>query len=233
MTHATGYALIIGASRGLGLGLAGEYLSRGWRVLATVRDAKGEEALRTLAAGLPGTLETETLDINASDQIKQLSASLTPGSLDLLFVNAGVTNDPRAPIATVETEEFLRVMATNVLSPMRVVEWLADRVSDDGTIAVMSSTMASVSLNQTGSWEAYRASKAALNMALKSYSLRSEHRGHTLLAVSPGWVRTDMGGDSAPLDVATSVRGIADMIEARSGTAGFFYVNYENEDLPH
>lgn len=227
-----GYALIAGASRGLGLGLAGEYLSRGWRVLATVRDEKGEDALRALAEGLPGTLETARLDIDEPDQIRRLGESLAPGALDLLFVNAGVTNDPGEPIGAVETGEFARVMATNVLGPMRMVEWLADRVAADGAIAVMSSTMASVSLNEAGGWEVYRASKAALNMAMKCYAVRGGHGGRTLLAVSPGWVRTDMGGGGAPLDVATSVRGIADMIARRRATAGFFFVDYRNRDLP-
>lgn len=232
MAGTTGFALIVGASRGLGLGLAGEYLARGWRVLATVRDRKGEDGLRGLAEGLPGTLEIAHLDVDEPGQIRQLGERLAPGALDLLFVNAGVTNRPSEPIGEVETEEFARVMLTNVLGPMRVVEWLADRVADEGTIAAMSSNMASVSLNEAGSWEVYRASKSALNMLMKCYSVRRGRGRHTLLAVSPGWVRTDMGGDAAPLDVATSVRGIADMIERRRGSAGFFYVDYQDRDLP-
>src|SRR5579863_8317707 len=131
-------ALIVGASRGLGLGLAREYLSRGWRVVATGRDAKAA-ALRGLRADFKEALEIESVDIADGDQIAALRKRLADRRFDLLFVNAGVTNDPDETIGEVSTEEFIRVMTTNALGPMRVIETFIDRVRPDGVVAVMSS----------------------------------------------------------------------------------------------
>ena len=152
--------------------------------------------------------------------------------LDLLFVNAGITNDRHQPIGAVPDADFTRVMATNALGPMRVIEALQDLVRPDGTIAVMSSILGSVGANESGGWEVYRASKAALNTLMRSYAARHRAGRRTLLAIAPGWVRTDMGGSTAPLDVATSMRGVVDTIEARRGTPGMFYVDYRNAIVP-
>ncbi len=95
----------------------------------------------------------------------------------------------------------------------------------------MSSGLGSVTNNLTGGWEAYRASKAALNTMIRSYAYRAP-AGRTILTIAPGWVRTDMGGPGATLDIGTSVRGIADVIIARRGVPGHAYVNYEGKELP-
>src|ERR1700753_1209485 len=194
-------ALIVGASRGLRLGLTREYLSHGWRVVATARDAKAA-ALLALRTEFKGALEIETVDIAEGDQIASLRQRLAERRFDLLFVNAGVTNDPDETIGEVATEEFTRVMVTNVLGPMRVVETFIDRVRPAGVVAVMSSGLGSVADNDGGGWEVYRASKAALNTLMKSFAARRSDK-RTYLVMSPGWVRTDMGGPSASLDVAT------------------------------
>ena len=149
----------------------------------------------------------------------------------MLLVNAGVANGAAEILPDVSTEDFVRTMTTNALSPLRVIEALAELVTPDGTIAAMSSGLGSVANNTRGEWEMYRGSKAALNTFLRSYAVRAG-AGRTVIAVVPGWVRTDMGGPKAVLDVETSVRGMADMLTARAGQGGVAYVNYLNEVVP-
>ncbi len=225
MTQQT--ALIVGASRGLGLGLAQEYVRRGWRTIATVRDPANPGGL----AELGDAVTIETVDINHTGEVLALGERLAGTKLDLLFVNAGVSNGPTETVADVSTEEFVRVLTTNALSPLRVIEALAHRVTEQGTIAAMSSGLGSVTNNDSGGWEVYRASKAALNTLLRSYAVRAGG-GRTIIAVAPGWVRTAMGGPSATFDVETSVRGVADMIAARAGTGGCLYVSHQNQTIP-
>ncbi len=223
-------ALIIGASRGLGLGLVREYLARGWHVIATERTA-GSAGLSDAQKGASGRLTIEQLDIDDPQAIRALGARLGATAIDLLFVNAGVSDDPSVSIGDVATEEFTRVMQTNALSPLRAIEWLADRVDPRGTIAVMTSALGSVSAEPAAGYDLYGASKAALNRLMRGYAVRAGGE-RTLLAVMPGWVKTDMGGAEAPLDVATSARGIADAIDARSVRPGLSFIDYSNAELP-
>jgi NAD(P)-dependent dehydrogenase (short-subunit alcohol dehydrogenase family) len=141
--------LLIGASRGLGLAIAEEYLKLGWRVVATARESAGT-ALHALAEKADGRLAVEIVDITDPSQVAALHKLLVSERFDLLFVNAGVANDEKETIADVSTEEFVRVMVTNALSPMRVVEAFQDLVSSTGAIAIMSSGQGSVSNNETG-----------------------------------------------------------------------------------
>ena len=164
--------LLIGASRGLGFALAKEYLNRGWNVVATIRGTSTKTALNELAETSGGQLEIEIVDINSPDQVRALHTRLASRKFDMLFVNAGVKNDDRETIADVSTDEFVRVMVTNALSPMRVVETLQEIVLPTGTIAVMSSGQGSVANNQNGNYEVYRGSKAALNMFMRSFAAR-------------------------------------------------------------
>ncbi len=223
-------ALVVGASRGLGLGLAQEYLNRGWHVIATVRDKHKPSKLHELRSS-HAALEIESIDINHPEHIKALHTALGKRMVDVLFVNAGVANDPSTTIGHVATEEYTRVNVTNALSPMRVIETLVDNVTPEGVIAVMSSGLASVAENTSGGWEAYRASKAALNTLLRSFAAR-HHDKRTYLAVAPGWVRTDMGGPNATLDVETSVRGVVDSISKRTGKGGSHFMDYQNRNVP-
>jgi len=144
----------------------------------------------------------------------------------MLFVNAGVTNDDRETIADVSTEEFVRVMATNALSPMRVVETFKALVPQTGAIAIMSSGQGSVSNNETGGHEVYRASKAALNSLMRSFAARHRDDLRTLLLLAPGWVRTDLGGPQARLGIQDSIPNLVKVIQAQEGKGGLQYLDY-------
>jgi NAD(P)-dependent dehydrogenase (short-subunit alcohol dehydrogenase family) len=223
--------LLIGASRGLGCALAAEYLKRDWRVLATVRGT-AKTKLHDLLAQSGGRLEIETVDINFPAQVTELRARLAERRFELLFVNAGVTNDYRETIADVSTDEFVRVMVTNSLSPMRVVEALGDLVVSTGTIGVMSSGQGSVTNNVSGAREVYRASKAALNTLMRSFAARHVGDPRTLLLMAPGWVRTDMGGPTARLEIGESIPRLVDTIEAQHGKGGLHYLDYLGRTVP-
>jgi NAD(P)-dependent dehydrogenase (short-subunit alcohol dehydrogenase family) len=222
--------LIIGASRGLGYALAAEYLSRGWRVTATVRGA-GPTQLHDLAGSSAGRLVVETVDITVPEQVAALHERLAQETFDLLFVNAGVTNGPEETAADVSTDTFVRLMVTNALSPVRVVEALQDLVAPKGTIAVMSSGQGSVANNNRGGFEIYRASKSALNQLMRSFAARHAGDPHTLLLIAPGWVQTDLGGSGAPLTVDQSIPGVVDTIEAQAGRGGLQYLDYRGQTV--
>jgi NAD(P)-dependent dehydrogenase (short-subunit alcohol dehydrogenase family) len=223
--------LLIGASRGLGYAMAAEYLKHGWNVVATVR-GKARTLLHDLADKSENRVEIETVDICEPGQIAALRTRLSGRKFDVLFVNAGVTNDPRETIADVTTEEFVRVMVTNALSPMRVIEALHDRVSPTGTIGVMSSGQGSVSNNTTGMREVYRGSKAALNTLMRSFAARHSKDSRAMVLMAPGWVRTDMGGPDGRLSIEESVPNLVKVLLSVQGTSGLQYLDYLGRPIP-
>jgi NAD(P)-dependent dehydrogenase (short-subunit alcohol dehydrogenase family) len=223
--------LIVGASRGLGCAMAEEFLRLGWRVMGTVR-AGARTKLHDLAASSDRRLEIETVDINEPDQIAALRARLDGRAFDILFVNAGVTNNPQETIAEVTTDEFVRVMTTNSLSPMRVVEALEHLVPPTGLIGVMSSGQGSVSNNTMGMREVYRGSKAALNMFMRSFAARHAADPRAFVLMAPGWVKTDMGGPHGRLTIEESVPGVVRTLLAAQGKPGLQYLDYLGAAVP-
>ncbi len=182
-----------------------------------------QDELHELVQHFVGRLEIEKVDIVDFAQITALRERLKGRSFDLLFVNAGIANGPEETISGVTTEAFVRVMVTNTLGPMRVVETLGDLVQPGGTIGVMSSRLGSVAANDTGGWEIYRGSKAAMNTLMRSYAVRHRDDPRTLLLIAPGWVRTDMGGPKAALSIEESIPRVVDTISAASGKRGSIF----------
>jgi NAD(P)-dependent dehydrogenase (short-subunit alcohol dehydrogenase family) len=217
--------LLIGASRGLGYAIAAEYIERGSHVVATVRDGE-RTALHELHDSTGGQLEIEHLDMNVEDQLQSLRERLDARRFNLLFVNAGVTSDPEITTADVTTEEFARLMITNALSPMRVIETLGECVDPHGTIGIMSSGQGSIANNDRGGFEIYRASKSALNQLMRSYAARHRDDGRTFLLMAPGWVKTELGGPGARLSISESIPGLVATIDNQHGRAGLHFLDY-------
>jgi NAD(P)-dependent dehydrogenase (short-subunit alcohol dehydrogenase family) len=226
-----GTILLIGASRGLGLGLAGEFAKRGWHVVATVR-AGARTELHDLAEAHPDRIEIETVDIAQPQQIVMLRDRLASRVFDLLFVNAGTANMEDEIAGEIATEEYARVLVTNALGPMRVIEACRNLVAADGLIGVMSSGQGSITNNTNGLHEVYRSSKAALNQLVRSYAARHAEDRHALVLMAPGWIRTQLGGPKAPFGVDDSVPLIVDVLLGRQGKPGLAFLDRDGNTVP-
>jgi NAD(P)-dependent dehydrogenase (short-subunit alcohol dehydrogenase family) len=221
--------LLVGASRGLGLAMAGEFVKKGWHVIGTVRE-DGRTALHDLADTHPGHVTIEPLDITVPDQITALRDTLQGGAHDMLFVNAGTANHDQAEtIAQTSDEEFVRVMLTNALGVMRTVEGLQDLVRPAGLIGVMSSGQGSITNNERGGHEVYRGSKAALNQYMRSYAARRADDRRPLVLMAPGWIRTDLGGPEATFSVEETIPDLVETLVAQQGTPGLRFIDRHGE----
>ncbi len=219
-------ALIVGASRGLGLGLAETLANHGWQVVATRRAPAPD--LERLAEG---GVRVETADIDDDASVAALHQRLDGQKFDLVFMVAGVATESDKPLHAVSRAVSAQVYLTNAVSPILFAEAFADTLAPGGTLAFMSSVLGSVALNEDGGWENYRAGKAALNTNARSFAVRHAERDYGILLLHPGWVRTDMGGAEADLDVETSVNGMVAVIETFAGRRDVAYLDYRGETL--
>ncbi len=221
MTNTHGTILLIGASRGLGLGLAGEYLAREWQVIATARDPKGSAGLTELAGKHGAQLRIEAADVAAPDAGARLAAALAGTRLDVIFVVAGQNAGGWGPAFEASHEVAASQFLVNSFAPPAVAEALLGLLKPGGTVAFMTSGLGSLS-RANGTAELYSATKAALNMLAIGFAKR--HPDLRVVLMHPGWVKTDMGGPSAPLDLETSVTGMADVLAGAK--VGLAYIDY-------
>jgi NAD(P)-dependent dehydrogenase (short-subunit alcohol dehydrogenase family) len=196
--------LITGANRGLGLEFARQYAGDGWTVFAACREPRKARELRELKGDNVTIL---AMDVTDSASVGNAAQELHGTSIDLLINNAGTAGKRGQTTGNVDYENWLRVLEVNTLGPMRVVEAFADSVarSERRLMVTITSGMASLAHNTEGGSIAYRSSKAAVNMAMRSVAVDLAARGITCVVVNPGWVKTDMGGASAPLTPEQSV----------------------------
>jgi NAD(P)-dependent dehydrogenase (short-subunit alcohol dehydrogenase family) len=224
--------LIIGASRGLGHAMAAEFVKKGWNVVGTVRGGTTRTELHELADEYRDQLDIEVLDITEPAQITSLRERLSGRVFDILFVNAGTTNNEQTPIGEVPTDDFVSVMVTNALSPMRVIEALQDLVPPTGLIGAMSSGQGSITNNTTGMREVYRGSKAALNMYMRSFAVRQSDTARAFVLMAPGWVHTALGGPDARLTIEQSVPNLVNVLLAKRDRPGLEYLDYLGRTVP-
>lgn len=216
------HVVILGAARGLGLGLAREFTARQWTVTATIR--KEADAAGVTAAGATPAIA----DITDPASLVALRATLA-APVDVLLVNAGISQP--GDVASIDEAGIAHLFLTNAVAPVRAADALLDRVTPGGMIAFMSSRLGSVALTTADNLAMYRASKAALNSLVRGFASRIS-AAHPVLLLHPGWVATDMGGPGADLDVATSVRGLVDVVEGRREVPGTAFLDYTGATLP-
>jgi NAD(P)-dependent dehydrogenase (short-subunit alcohol dehydrogenase family) len=214
-------AFITGAGRGLGLELARQYARDGWRVIGTARGPA------------PQLEEVVPLDVTNFEEVSKLPAALKGQPIDLLFCHAGIVGKRGMALGRFDYAEWEKVLRVNLLGAAAVIEALVDNVaiSERKAIAVMSSRLGSIS-ETSGETLPYATSKAALNLLARGLATRVADRGVIVVALSPGWVRTDMGGEAAPLAPADSVRGLRKVLGGlrREDTGKF--LSYDGSTIP-
>ena len=220
-------ALIIGASRGIGLGLAEELAARGWHVFASQRSAS--EGLTEAAED--AEIEVVTADVTDAASIQALGGKIEKGTLDVILLNAGIMGSENQSVESASEEEVTEIVMTNAVGPARAAKLLLPLLRDGGTLAFTTSRMGSIA-ESSGGYDLYRMSKAAQNILAKGlFEQEAKRRGIAVLSLHPGWVQTDMGGPAAHLTVAQSVAGLADVLEAEQPTAHRF-LNYDGSEIP-
>ncbi len=216
--------LISGAGRGLGLELARQYAVDGWRVIGTVRDAK---------VNLPAGVERQVVDVTDRGEIASLAKALRGVPLDVLYCNAGIIGKRGMALGSFDYASWEEVLRVNVLGAAALAEALLDNVaaSKQKVIARMSSRLGSIA-ESSGMTLPYATSKAALNMLVKGLAATLSANGVIVVALSPGWVRTDMGGAGAPLAPEASVAGLRKVIGGLTSADSGKFFSYEGSPIP-
>ncbi len=198
---------ITGCSRGLGLEFVRQYLRAGWRVFASCRDPSSAPALTALVQAHASQAELLELDVTDSDQVSELTRHFGNIALDVLINNAGIDAQLRGRFGATDVSSWLDTLRVNAIAPLKIMEALVDAVarSELKLMVNITSRLGSIDNNLTGGSYVYRSSKAALNAVVKSAAIDLKLRGICVVALHPGWVRTDMGGSEAPLSAAASV----------------------------
>ena len=215
--------LVTGANRGIGLEFTQQYLANGWHVYATYREQPGT-ALASLACD---QLTILPLDVAEDASIWVLQEQLSGVNLDLIINNAGLFGPRDQSLGKVSRQQWLDVLNVNSVAPLMLAQALHNNLTTKkGTFAVISSRMGSIDENDGGSLYLYRSSKTAVNQVVKSLSIDMQAQGIKVIALHPGWVRTDMGGPNGSIDTQTSVSGIRQVLEhIRPADSGRF-INY-------
>jgi NAD(P)-dependent dehydrogenase (short-subunit alcohol dehydrogenase family) len=216
--------LIVGASRGIGLEFVRQYRSAGAHVTATARSDEGLARITALGA------RALRVDVATAAGASALAWPIDGEVFDVAVLNAGVYGPRSSGLQAPSQAEFDAVMHTNVLGAMRVLPLLAEALAPGARLAVISSRMGSMGLRANPSGWLYRASKAALNSVLKDASLALAGRA-LCVALHPGWVRTDMGGEGADLDVAESVATMRRTLAALTSAEHGGFLNHDGQPL--
>ncbi len=204
--------LITGANRGLGLELTKVFAGLQWRVIACCREPEQAALLKAWAGDAAVTVHR--LDVGDDQQVSALAEQLAGTPIDILFNNAGVYGPERQGFDELTVDDWLETFRINTIAPLRLAAAFVESVaaSQRRIIASMGSVMGSIAENSSGGHYAYRTSKAALHMVMKGLSVDLAPRGITAVAFHPGWVRTRMGGDAAPLQPEESAAGLTEVL---------------------
>ena len=222
--------LITGANRGIGLKFTQEYLKLGWHVIATCRNPSHANKLNQLAKDF-GSLEIYSLEVSNTDQIHQLADALKNKPIDVLINNAGIHRS--CTLGSIDKQAWLESFATNSIAPYEVTIHLLDNILQGSLkkVIAITSKMGSIDDNTSGGSYIYRSSKTALNSIMRSLEHDLGHQGIATLTLHPGWVRTDMGGMGAWINVDESVAGMMKQIEKLNLSNAGRYVDYAGKKI--
>lgn len=219
--------LITGANRGLGLEFARQFHKAGYQVIATARTPDEADELNALG------VRVEQLDVADAGSVSGLAERLGGQSIDILINNAGITARIRS-LEEVDFSTIERIIQVNTLGPMRVTQALLGslRNGDRKIIVNITSSMGSIERNTRGGGYGYRESKAALNMFTRTIAAELRPEGFRCITMSPGWVKTDMGGPNARLTPAESIAGMIKVIDSLTADDSGEFFNYNGDRLP-
>jgi NAD(P)-dependent dehydrogenase (short-subunit alcohol dehydrogenase family) len=238
----TRYALVTGSNRGIGLELTRQLLDRGDHLFATCRRPGAADALHRLRRRYPNRIHLLTLDVADPASIESALHAIEAQTdrLHLLINNAGIDGGGRADrFGGLDPDRMMRVFRVNTIGPAQITQrathLLAGAADSDGRAVVVniSSGLGSIAGTKGSStWQSYRASKAALNMLTRVMAFDLAEKDVIAVALSPGWVQTDMGGSHASLSPETSVTGMLRVIEGLSPEDGGAFLSWEGETVP-
>lgn len=229
---APGRALVVGANRGIGLGLVQTLLSGGWDVVATSRPHADITDLDALRAAQPGALTLENLDLADPGQVDAFPARLQGPPLDVAIFNGATPGPEHRSVQDITVSECAELFFVNALGPVRLAWGLVDKVTSDHPVfAFISSVQGSIERNPTGANPLYRASKAALNSLNRSFYLATGQQ-FAVLSLHPGWVKTPIGGPDAPVEVMESAQGLIDVICKHRQLKEHQYLDYQGAPIP-
>jgi NAD(P)-dependent dehydrogenase (short-subunit alcohol dehydrogenase family) len=223
--------LVAGASRGIGLELARQLASRGERVTASVRSEAGRAALEAALAPAGNKSRVLVFDTREEAQVRGAAAAVDE-PVDVLIANAGAYGPERQTALDTDFDGVLDLFNINTLGPLRVAQAFLPLVrrSETPRIVMMSSVLGSMALAGTFN-VGYRASKAALNKITQCLADDLKPEGVAVVAIHPGWVRTDMGGPNATLSVEESVEGIIGVVENLTLAGTRRYLDYRGNEI--
>jgi NAD(P)-dependent dehydrogenase (short-subunit alcohol dehydrogenase family) len=235
------HALVTGANRGIGLELVRQLLAAGRRVVATCRQPGRATALNPLAGEYPGRLHVLPLDVAEPKSQAELARELplvlgeddagAPGRIGLLVNNAGVLHSGER-FGSLTAANFEDSFRTNALGPLLLTQALAPLLADGARVVNLSSRLGSIGSTTRFGTPSYNISKAALNMATALLARALEERGIVVVAISPGWVRTEMGGDGAEVAVGDAVEGILEVAARLGAGDNGRFVDWQGKPVP-
>ena len=221
--------LITGANRGLGLEFVRQYASDSWRILATCRNPELVDELMQIT----GDIMILPLDVTSFSAIDATSQILREEKIDILINNAGIYDPEKKGLGKTNFDDWAKMLRVNALAPLKIIESFMPQVisSDKKIIVSISSLLGSISANDSGGQYAYRSSKAALNAINKSLSVDLVGTGAISIVISPGWVRTDMGGPEATVGPVESVAGIRTVIKSLKPRDSGTFFNFDGSNI--
>lgn len=226
--------LITGASRGIGLEFVRYGIERGWRLFACCRHPQQADSLINTATLAKGQVSVHVADMDELATVQALAYELRNEPIDLLINNAGTYGPQDMRFGRVDTDAWLQAFSVNTIAPLKVVESFIENLhmGQSPTVACLSSKMGSMADNGSGGSYVYRSSKAALNAVIKSMAVDLGEQGIKVVALHPGWVRTEMGGPDAEITPRQSVTAMVSILEGLSAADSGRFIDIDGSDIP-